>query len=441
MRRTALLYCLCLFLPTAGFAEGSGASLEAEWEALWQRVEDRHGQPSARGPSLQLLTSRHAPEYALDRRVSIYPLGAERRWQDAASGARFWVQSLDEFTLTNGAEIRAGAPLGPHSRLGLHWTRYADRDVDSERLEVEFRFNELAGQPLFTALRVTPRWEKEDIDAEWQVGATFAGLGEARVRLFALDLFINAAYALAASRDAKLDREVWQADWPLGVAVEWIGASDAPLRTEAYLGTVLEATTRYRVPADAGQNYDRTQSGWFAGALVEWRSPGAGLRVGSSILHGSTRDVARATHGLRDEVIEERVTTMKAYGLLSPTPAVDVELSTWARRARSTHTLQGASIFDPMASGLLVSADASDRIHTVRVQWMPSPRVGLEVGGARVEWDGPFAGLETAVDHRLLTRCLLQPTPRLWIRFGVGWDLDGGDGAYDGGGMTLVSFF
>jgi len=27
---------------------------------------------------------------------------------------------------------------------------------------------------------------------------------------------------------------------------------------------------------------------------------------------------------------------------------------------------------------------------------------------------------------------------RVWTVFGVGWDLDGADGIYDGGGLTMI---
>ena len=405
------------------------------------RVEALPWRPDPMGTSLQLVSSRHYPEYALDRRVSDYRIGDGLTWTRAENGARFWVQSLNEFTLTNGAQLKLMTPMGSSSRLGLRLDRHDDRDVHHDLLRVEFRFDAVAGGPLFLAVRIFPRWEKEDVDAEFVLGTEIEGWGEARLRLFAFDLFINAAYALAESRDAVLTTHIWQEDWPLGVALEWVGAPSARLRTEAYLGLVLEASTRYRTPKDASRDHGRTTDGWLGGGMLEWSGPWSGLRVGGSIVHGSTHDRAVSVDGLTDESIEESLTQARLYTLFSPTASLDVELSTWFRRAEGTHQLRGASIFQPEGVGLVLPATDTGWIHTLLLDWMAGDRVGLEAGLIRVERSQPRLTSEETADHRLLTRCLLQPTPSLWIRFGLGWDLDGGDGRYDGGGMTLVSFF
>ena len=131
----------------------------------------------------------------------------------------------------------------------------------------------------------------------------------------------------------------------------------------------------------------------------------------------------------------------RLYGLLSPTSTLDVEVSTWYRRARGGRESSGPSIYQPEGVGLVLPADQTGMIHTLVVDWMAGDRVGLEVGVIRVERAEREAEPAETADHRLLTRCLLQPTASLWLRFGLGWDLDGGDGLYDGGGMTLVSRF
>ena len=47
---------------------------------------------------------------------------------------------------------------------------------------------------------------------------------------------------------------------------------------------------------------------------------------------------------------------------------------------------------------------------------------------------GPVDG----VAHRLVTRYTFMVPGRIWLGVGTGWDLDAGDGVYDGSGLTMM---
>ena len=435
-----LITVLLLALPPAS-AQWSGHTLQDAWDRAWRGLQDRHGRPDPAGTALQHATTRGYPEYDLDRTVSAFRVGDERAWQATSSGARVWVQSLDEFTLTNAAELKLRTPMGASSTLGVRLDRYDDRDVHSELVRIDFDFERVAHTPVSVGLRFFPRWEKEDSDAEVVIGARLDRWGAARVRLFAFDLFINAGYALAQSRGAALETKVWQEDWPLGAALEVSTVALAGLRAEVYLGRVWEASTRYRSPGEPSLDHDRTHRAWLAGGLLEWRAPSMPLRLGGTLLHVETADRAVSVDGRTDEAVEESLSIHRAYLLATGPHGVTIEASTRNRHLTSSRQLIGPSILRPEDAGLLADHDESGWIHTLLVSWLNGP-VGLEVGLIRVDRDvRSDPDRDATANHRLMTRCLLQPTERLWIQFGVGWDLDDGDGLYDGGGMTLVSRF
>ena len=435
------LMAVLLFASPAAPTMWSGHSLQHAWDDAWRGLQDRHGRPDSTGTALQHTTNRGYPEYDLDRTVSTFRVGDERAWQATSNGARVWIQSLDEFTLTNAAELKLRTPMGPSSALGVRLDRYDDRDVHRELVRIDFEFERVADTPFTIGLRFFPRWEKEDSDAEVVIGAHLDQWGSARLRLFAFDVFINAAYALAESRDAALETKVWQEDWPLGAALEVSTVAFAGVRAEAYLGRVLEASTRYRAPGEPSFDHDRTHHAWLAGGLLEWRAPFAPLRLGGSALHVATSDRAVSTDGRTDEAVEETLSIQRAYLLAAAPHGVTIEASTRHRVVTSSRQLMGPSILRPEDAGLRTDHDESGWIHTLLVSWLNGP-VGLELGLIRVDRDvRSDPDHDATANHRLMTRCLLQPTERLWIRFGVGWDLDGGDGVYDGGGMTLVSRF
>ena len=73
---------------------------------------------------------------------------------------------------------------------------------------------------------------------------------------------------------------------------------------------------------------------------------------------------------------------------------------------------------------------------------MPTTVFGLELGLMGVVHPEQEGSEESKAGHetRLITRFVLS-MDHVWTAFGVAWDLDEGDGPYDGGGMTMTISF
>jgi hypothetical protein len=275
-------------------------------------------------------------------------------------------------------------------------------------------------------LSAYPRWEKDDSDLGAAVGWRDPALGEARLRLFALDPFTNASTALAESRDRPLDRSVKQIDLPLALAAEAVSRSWRGVRGELYAGGIVPQSTDVRF-ADAALDYEQRASGWLAGALVEWKLEEAPLWLGASALGMSTR--WRREHEVmveEDGEVSERTWQLRPYALWAPVDRLRLEGQVrWTSRPES--------------------ADGTHRrdrewLTSARGAWMFSRVVGVDLGLLRYDRSasGPPDVDVEGNRHRLVTRMLLQ-LGALWASFGVSWDLDPvGKGYFGGGGATLI---
>lgn len=401
-----------------------GYSLLDEWEALWRRVVDRSGRPDPDGPIQQRFPGDLYPEYELDMAVPAFPLRLERAWTEMPSGARVWVQSLDEFQLATRAQIKTRAPLGRSWRIGVAFDRLETRTAQSDLVRIDFAWDPPCGP--FVWMSAYPRLEKDDSDVTAAVGWRDPGLGEARLRVFALDPFTNASTALAESRDAELERSVKQVDLPIALAAEAISRSWRGWRGELYAGGVLPQTTRVRLADEAG-DHDQEQRGWLGGALLEWKVPRRPLWLGASGLAMSTR--WRREHETMfeaDREVSERTRQLRGYALWAP-----------LERLRLEGQLRFTS--RPERAG---GEERRDRewLTSVRAAWMLSRVAGVDLGLLRLDRtaSGPPDERVEGERHRLVTRALLE-LGALWASFGVSWDLDPeGKGPFGGGGATLI---
>ena len=402
---------LTLLLMTAPPAH----SLDDAWSTVWRRFADRGGRADPDGPLLQRLPERPYVEYEMDTTAASWRLGDEAAWGPARSAARLGVQSIDEFTLLTYAQLRAEVPVLEVGRVGMAYDREQTRDLQSDLLRIDFGVESPAGLPVFARVSLSPRWEKRDSDVELVVGARAAGWGEVRLRAVAFDPFVNAAHALAASRDADVARTDEQTDPPLGFAVEGASATFAGVRGELYAGGLLPASTRVRHRDDPDAAYEQRVEGVLWGALLEWR-PLERLAVGITTLNVDVT-TERDTTGAVDEALHRH----RGYALAS-LPRTEIE-------AAVTHT-RGSE------------GDRRERrwLYHLRGWWMPSSVVGAELGvmrGERTLAGATDRGGEGTA-HRVTTRLALQLGPRVRVALGVGWDLDPEDGLYDGGGFTMV---
>ncbi len=409
-------------------------SLDDAWGAAWRRMFDRTGRLDPDGSLQQRLPDVSYVEYEMDRTTAWFALGDGARWaaQPGTPGAagRLAVQSINEFTLLTTAQVVARAPAGRYGAVGARFDRHQTRALQSDLLRVDFEVHDDGrllqqgtGSRLYSRLSPYPRWEKLDSDAELTLGARLDGWGEARLRTVALDPFVNAAFALAASRDAEPVRTEEQLDAPLGLALEVVSARFAGARGELYVGGLLPARTRLEHAETPLEDHVRAQEGWLVGGLLEWR-PGSGpLAVGASMLQFATETRLEGfADPTRDRADPETYRRVRGY-LLGTLPLIDLS----AEAAVTWTTTEDAA------------RDERRRLYHLRGWWMPTEVLGAEVGVMRgeraVTGADPVGG---GVAHRITTRLALRLGPYVQGALGVGWDLDPGDGLYDGGGLTLV---
>lgn len=412
-----------------------GYTLDEVWSGQWRRMYDRHGRLDLDGPPQQRLNRELYTEYEMDLAASDLPRSDEVRWRDAVHGGRFRLQSLDEFGFAHLVQIKTRAAVGDEGGyVGLRFDRRYGRGYESDLMRVDFGHESIAGSPVFARLGVYPRGEKEDIDLELAVGARFADWGEARVRLAALDAFVDASYALAEGRGLVLDRHLDMQDAPLALAVELLSARFAGLRFELYGARVLPQAIRVWHPEVPEDDHLRTHEGWLGAALVEYRLPEA---LGVPVAIGLTARRWASDFGTvgfadpaRDRVIAEDMTRIEGYGLAVLGP---VQLEAVIARTTAEGLLEPTEPDGPVGGEVRWMS-------RIRAVWMIFDGFGLDLGFMRSDraLTGEDSRRLAGTDNRLLTRFAVPLGDRVWATFGVGWDLDDEDGSYDGGGVTLI---
>lgn len=413
-----------------------GYTLDEVWSGQWRRMYDRHGRLDPDGPPQQRLNRRLFPEYEMDLAASALPRSDEDRWRRAVHGGRFRLQSLDEFEFTHLVQIKTRADVGEQGGyVGLRFDRRYGRGWASDLMRVDFGHASIAGSPIFARLGVYPRWEKPDIDLELVVGARWQAWGEARVRVAAFDAFTDSSYALAEGRGLVLDRHLDMQDAPLALALELLSARVAGLRVELYGARVLPQDITVRYPEEPARDHTRHRDDWLGAALVEYRLPWAPVAVGLTARRSTSHfGLVGYAEPAADRLLTEETTRVEGYALaaLGPVQLEAVVGRTAAEGLLDPRDFEGAD--DPLTGGEV------RWLSRIRAVYMLAEGFGLDLGFMRSDRSliGPVAGRLEGTDHRLLTRFAVPMGERVWATFGVGWDLDDGDGIYDGGGVTLI---
>ena len=333
--------------------------------------------------------------------------------------------------------------MSEDSHLGLRLDRRDDQDHRSLLLAVNFEFQRIAKTPIYFNLRFFPRWEKDDSDAELIVGWTQPNLGDLRIRILAFDPFINGAYALAKSRNDALEMYADQSDLPLALALEAVSERFYELRTDLFLGRRLPARTHYRFPDLVNQDHHRRIEGWFMGGLLEWHRDRWPLWVGLSALFAeSSTSWFWTKAAIPTQNIDEEIRRWRLYALGHLPGHFELEVSL----RRQVLSSEQSGIAPPgnslMDTGITTDGHRWGWLWSAFVEWMPDS-VGAELGYMHQVEDRHIESEsgKARIDQRLLTRCVLRLGQKVWARFGVGWDIDGSPGMYDGGGMTISAEF
>lgn len=384
----------------------SGGSLEDAWLGVWRRLADRTGRPDPLGSQLQNGPPQYL-EYPLDLRLSAFDTATEDAWRRDPTGARFFVQSLDEFTLTNRAQMKTRAPLGAGWAVDLRYDQQQDRLTQSHLLALTLRGEDIGNTPLFVEATLYPRWEKTDADVMAAVGVR-GRPGEVRLRVLAFDAFNDAAYSLARGRGAQLADNRDQRNAPLGFAVEALSARWHGWRAELYGGIVPGYTTTRTTP-DQPIPRGHRRNAWMVGGLAEYAQ--TRWLAGVSALHVDTQD----------HWSQRQVATIDAF---------EREVRLYGQVKLPARLLARGDLVQ-------VARDREQRwILDGRLRWTPG-QFGAEVGYMRGSRPRAAVG-KLGVAHRLVTRVTFAIDRALWMALGTGWDLDPGEGAYDGSGLTMM---
>ena len=400
------MIALVLALTILPGAAPTGASLEDAWFGVWRRLADRTGRQDPLGAQLQNGPPQYL-EYALDLRLSAFDTATENAWRTDPTGARFFVQSLNEFTLTNRAQIKTRAVVGEGWSVDLRYDQQQDRWTQSHLMALTVRGEDIGNTPIFAEATLYPRWEKTDADVMAVVGLR-GRQGEVRLRMLAFDPFNDAAYSLARGRGAQVPDNRDQRNAPLGFAVEALSARWHGWRAELYGGIVPGYTTTRTTPTEPIPRGHR-RSAWMVGGLTEYA--GNQWTAGLSALHVDTQDHWSQRQVATVDAFEREI---RLYG----TARLPAHLALRGDVVQVVRNRELRWIFDS------------------RLRWTPG-HFGAELGYMRGARPHATVG-RTGVANRLVTRMTFAINDTLWLAFGTGWDLDPGEGVYDGSGLTMM---
>jgi hypothetical protein len=411
-----------------------GYSLDDEWGALWRRVSDRTGRADPDGPIQQRFSPDQYEDYQLDLRNSEFPLGREHAFVRCATCARFSVNSLDEFELTNVTQLKAHTRFGTYGFFSLAFDRLETRETKSNLFSFEIGATADGPRGPFGGISFNPRWEKDDVDVQLSAGYRDDRYGVARVKFGAFDAGTNASYGLAEARGSVLPRHLWQREVPFGLSFDVQSRSLYGVRAEGYLGGLFPARTSYRHPREPEQDRQQRDWGLFSGALLEWQPFELPLHVGGSVLIARTAtQVLASAIPEQDRTVEENTSQLMVYALATPRRGLNLEASV-------------TSIGRPERLSFVLDRDRDrerkdeELLLTLRAMWMPTEVVGADLRLIRDvrRSEGPPVIDVNGINTRLVVRALLQFGEHVWVSFGVGWDLDPGEVGYDGGGGTFI---
>jgi hypothetical protein len=412
-----------------------GYTLDDAWDELWVRIMARGGRPDPDGPLLQRFSPRMGPRYQIDVFTQDFPMASEKRWAEQRTGARLWVRSLDALDLGMRLQLRTEIPTWKDGYLGLQFDQRQDWVSDLRALRFEVGHREIAGRGLDAALRVYPRFDKNDIDIEAITRARASGLGEVRLRVGAVDPFVNATFGAIESRGQVLDEHIWQVDVPLATSIDARTATFAGLRGEVYAGYLTPQRRRHRFPQEPEHDHLRRRQALLGAALLEWSVPHTSLALGATLMGIDARmdwEYGAAETGEADAIVSvhEQQLATKTYALVRPLDSLHVQAS-------FGHTLRPEFWTHGDES---TARDDREWMWSVRTMWMPT-----RVAGADVQYIGSLRRAqgppELPVDGRansIITRLMLELGDDVWASFGFGWGLDSHASAYDRGGMTLI---
>jgi len=422
--------------PTLVHADELGFTMDEDWRQVWRRVLDRGGRPDPTGPLQQRFANEQYPEHQTDQLVGDFMLAHEADWARSTNQIRFWIHSYNALELGNETQMKMGHEIGGDWRLDFRYDGLDNRVTASHMVTGEFTWAPEGKVGPYTTILINPRLEKQDTDLAVTVGYNAGRLGEARLRIFALDPFANASYALASHRKPPAQLIWKQIDLPLAFSLELLSAEWRGFHGELYLGS-LPTQRRALYLGGLVEKYIREDLVWTLGGMLEWKMPDYPLWVGATGLVVTDRwktfntDDVAATR----ERIAERTVQTRAYAFI--TPRKDMLFETQLRV-----TARPESIFGP--GDLHTEREDNEYIFGARGQWLFSSWFGTELSywhSDRLAIGPPVVSVNDTGD-RFVTRFLFNTGHGMLVSVGAGWDPSPRRSAiYAGGGGTITIDF
>lgn len=359
-----------------------------------------------------------------------YPIGDEALWARSRDGARWWVHSYNAVQLGNNVSMKMGRTIGPKNRWSydIRYDRLYTRDTWSDLVQADFTWQPKKDRTPFVAVSVFPRIEKQDSDMALSVGYKDSRLGEARFRLWTLDLFSSAAYAVATGRGSPLDYLWKSTSMPLAVAAELSSVRIGGLRSELYLGAVIpQSRELYTEELAYVRKFE--ESAALFGGLVEYKFKKIPLWIGvASTMVNSHFDEQNVTEPEKSKTVNETNLQARLYALSVPRRDMRIE-GYWRMTARPEEVI---TVDDPTSY-----RKDYDSMVSLRWQWLLGRTTGFELSYWRYDrkTEGPPDMNVDGSGNRIATR-MLWHLKDLTATFGVGWD-PANAGFYDGSGGTL----
>lgn len=446
-REVGLLPPLILFLlalaggheALAHEGDALGLTLRSWEERIWNRIADRDGNILGRRDGiLQRFDTQQDDEYRLDERADSFLVSEDFLWRQHESGLRFWIGSLNNPDLAIVTEVKKEIPLDTTWLLRFQF--FQEGTFEARRNLPIFTFEKRRwlspGGYAFVSLH--PKFEKASVDAEVGGGYRWAPSASLQVSVAALDLFNDAVLALSRSEGFVASEEVEYLREPYALRASASFPLSPRFRIELGGGIVSRSELFMRFPGREADNLRLHRDALFWGGLLEWR-PVPWITGG--LAHTRERadeerameDASRALGARR--LVEE---TRRLSAVLLSRPVRDLQAELWIewieRPEERRFPNNPAADLDHRDQEVLLSLDLtyqfSRRVDLIG-RYLSDDRKAEGIPGLEV----------SGQNNRLSVRTRLHFTPDTSISLGVNVDLDHGDTLFDGGHLTLLSFW
>lgn len=444
-QRALIWFSLAAMMQIGGrqvLAHEEGAltmTLKTWEERIWNRVMDRDGNiGGARDGLLQRFDTRQDEEYRLDERANSFLVGEDALWHQHDSGLRFKIGSVNNPNLALLTEVKKAIPLD--TTWWLHVQFFQEGTYETARSLPVFTFEKrrLVAPGGYGFVSFHPKFQKASVDAELGAGRRWGPRTFLQLSAAALDLFNDTVLTLSRSEGAVSSEEAEYRREPYALRLTGSMPLPSRFRLELAGGIVNSSELFVRLPQRPADNVRYVGDAFFYGGLLEWQ-PTPWLTGGLAHTRERAteeRDMQDVSRDLDDRRLVEETQRVAVFILSRPT--TDLQTEGWVewieRPEERRYPNNPAADLNHRDREVLGSLDLIyQRFSRVDLigRYLYNDRRAEGIQGLRV----------SGQNDRFSTRVRLRFTSATAIAIGVNWDLDYGDKLFDGGHLTLLSFW